>query len=336
MITYHRATPEDVRRALDLVESVWIKFNLKDNEPGALETMRSDITQNKDIAEKYASGRATMFVATDEDNIVGVIGADNRGYIRLLFIDGAFHRKSIATELMNRMICELKRCGFNTIKLNSSRFGLPFYKKYGFLETGIEQDQNGFLITPLEYTPNEIWDVLDEHGNRTGRYAERGRKMAHGDYHLVVHVWKHNIKGEWLIDRRTPRYGNGDLDGKWETTGGSAVSGDDSLSAALRETKEELGIELDPGKGTLFKRSSRLGDNGHTWFEDVWIFEYDKPIESVAFDGSEVCDAMWATAVKIREMMASGEFLSEYFYPYFNEMVESNQFVDEIKEISNE
>lgn len=30
----------------------------------------------------------------------------------------------------------------------------------------------------------------------------------------------------------------------WETTGGSAVAGDDSLTAALRETKEELGIDL--------------------------------------------------------------------------------------------
>ena len=39
---------------------------------------------------------------------------------------------------------------------------------------------------------------------------------------------------------------------KWETTGGSALAGDDSLTAALRETKEELGIDLDPQKGVLF------------------------------------------------------------------------------------
>jgi hypothetical protein len=30
---------------------------------------------------------------------------------------------------------------------------------------------------------------------------------------------------------------------------------------------------------------------------------------------------MWATADKIREMMTSGEFLSEWFYPYFDEMM---------------
>ena len=36
----------------------------------------------------------------------------------------------------------------------------------------------------MTYKPNGIWDVLDEHGNKTGRYTERGRKMATGDYHL--------------------------------------------------------------------------------------------------------------------------------------------------------
>ncbi|HOJ12546.1 MAG TPA: hypothetical protein PK733_18430 [Clostridiales bacterium] len=45
-------------------------------------------------------------------------------------------------------------------------------------------------------------------------------------------------------------------------------------------------------------------------------------IEDVRFQEGETCDAMWASTDKIREMMASGEFLSEWFYPYFEEMVE--------------
>ena len=165
----------------------------------------------------------------------------------------------------------------------------------------------------------ELWDVYDENRNKTGRLHERGKPMTTGDYHIIVHVWKRNIKGEWLIDKRTPRYGNNDLDNKWETTGGCAVAGDDSLTAALRETREELGIELNPQSGVLFSSTARKWEDGHTAFVDVWAFEYDESIESVAFDGSEVCDAMWASADKIREMMASGELLD---YPYFDEMVE--------------
>jgi 8-oxo-dGTP pyrophosphatase MutT (NUDIX family) len=165
----------------------------------------------------------------------------------------------------------------------------------------------------------EVWDVLDADGNKTGRYHERGKPMASGDYHLVVHVWKHNGKGEWLINRRALNRGTS-IDGYWETTGGAALVGDDSLTAALREAKEELGLMLDPKKGTLFHRIPRHGDDGRTWFQDAWVFEHDCPIEDVQYQKSETCDAMWASADKIREMIASGDFLSDWFYPYLEAM----------------
>ena len=167
----------------------------------------------------------------------------------------------------------------------------------------------------------EVWDVYDENRVKTGRLHQRGKTLAKGDYHIIVHVWKRNAKGEWLIDKRTPRYGNDSIDGKWETTGGCAVAGEDSLTAALREAKEELGIDLNPHKGELFSSTATKWDDGHTAFVDVWVFEYDEPIEEIAFDGREVSEVLWASTNKIREMAASGEFLYSEWYPYFEEMV---------------
>ena len=323
MITYRKATADDVRPALDLALQVFIEFEADDYEPEALTRFKADVVNNQEVIRLWTSGERLMFVALDGNKIVGVIGEKwNNGHINIVFADGKYHRRGIATELMNRMVCELKLRGFNKITLFSSPYGLPFYKNYGFIETGVEQKSDGFIFTPVAYEPKEIWDVLDKDGNKTGRYHERGRKVASGDYHLVVHVWKHNGKGEWLIDKRAPRYGRSDLDGKWETTGGCAIAGDDSLTAALREAKEELGLDLEPAKGTLFSRTARRGDNGHTWFEDVWVFEYNEPLESIAFDGSEVSEVMWSTTDKIREMMMAGEFLSKEIYPYFDELME--------------
>ncbi|MBR2256157.1 MAG: GNAT family N-acetyltransferase, partial [Blautia sp.] len=36
------------------------------------------------------------------------------------------------------------------ITLNSSPYGLPFYKALGFKETGSEQTVNGICFTPME------------------------------------------------------------------------------------------------------------------------------------------------------------------------------------------
>jgi len=264
-----------------------------------------------------------MLIALDGEKIIGAIGADyNENSIKPpLCVDREYHRQGIAIEILSRVVCELKMRGSDIIEINSSLYALPFYENFGFVQTGSERLYNGFLSIPMEYRPNEIWDVLDANGNKTGRLHERGRPMASDDYHLVVHVWKHNGKGEWLIDRRALNRGTS-IDGKWETTGGAALAGDDSLTAALREAKEELGLDLDPNKGEMIHRMARRGDNGWTWIQDAWVFEHDCKLSDVRLNEEETCDVMWVTADKIREMMAAGEFVSEWFYPYLNEMFE--------------
>jgi 8-oxo-dGTP pyrophosphatase MutT (NUDIX family)/GNAT superfamily N-acetyltransferase len=312
---------DEIQTALDLALRVFNEFEAADYEPEALIRFNADIVNNREAVRRWASGERLMFVALDGNKIVGVIGEKwGNGHINIVFVDGKYHRRGIATELTDRMVCELKLQGFDKLTLFSSPYGLPFYKHYGFAETGAMQKSDGFIIIPMAYEPNEIWDILDENGDRTGRLHERGRKMNIGDYNLVVHVWKHNGRGEWLIDRRAPHRGS-DIDGKWETTGGALLAGEDSLTAALREAKEELGLDLDPAKGTLFHRGVRQGDDGRKWFQDAWVFEHDCPLESVKFNEDETCGAMWATPDKIREMMASGEFIDRKFYSYFDELV---------------
>jgi len=173
----------------------------------------------------------------------------------------------------------------------------------------------------------ELWDILDAEGNPTGRLHPRGTPLPSGDYMLVVHVWKHNGRGQWLIDQRAPR-GHSALDHMWETTGGCAIAGDTSLQAALRETHEELGIALDPKKGQFFRRVryDMTGENkDRCFFVDVWVFEHDCDITDLTLQESEVSEARWATADEIRAMQAAGTFLNTGrqgdFYPYFDDMV---------------
>lgn len=93
----------------------------------------------------------------------------------------------------------------------------------------------------------EIWDIYDENRNLTGKTIKRAEyinKIKENEYHLVVHIWIKNDNNEWLISKRTP---NKHFPLLWECTGGSALAGEESLTAALREVKEELGIKARAG-----------------------------------------------------------------------------------------
>lgn len=164
----------------------------------------------------------------------------------------------------------------------------------------------------------ELWDVYDKYRQKTGRTHERGNPLNEGDYHLVVHVWIVNDKGEFLIQKRQP-WKNG-WPNMWDgSAAGSAILGDSSEAAAIRETKEELGIDLDISKGEILftiKSSSS--------FEDIWLVRQNVDISDLKLQYEEVADAKWATLEEIKLMMQSGEFISLDYYDDLFEMINSN------------
>jgi isopentenyldiphosphate isomerase len=90
----------------------------------------------------------------------------------------------------------------------------------------------------------EKWDVYDENGINTGKVTVRGQdSLRAGEFHLVVHIWILSSAGNILIQRRSDTKKL--MPGEWAATGGAAISGEDSFTAASRELFEELGIESD-------------------------------------------------------------------------------------------
>ena len=163
----------------------------------------------------------------------------------------------------------------------------------------------------LQSSADELWDVYDENRNLTGRLHRRGDPMKNGDYHLVVHVWMMNSKGQFLLTKRSPYKGFPNM---WESTGGSALAGDDSLTAALREVREETGLTLDPQRGECVLRY-RI-DN---YFRDVWLFRQDFDLKDVVLQPGETVDKMYADKAAILDMVEKGAFVP---YGYLQELFE--------------
>ena len=157
----------------------------------------------------------------------------------------------------------------------------------------------------LQSSKDELWDVFDENRNLAGRTHRRGDPMAPGDYHLVVYAWLVNSKGEFLITRRAPNKG---FPGVWESTGGSAVSGDDSIKAVVREVKEETGLDVIPERGEVIKSFV-----DYSAICDVWLFRQDFDIRDVMLQENETIDAKYASEDEIRRMIARGEFFEQNF-----------------------
>ena len=88
-------------------------------------------------------------------------------------------------------------------------------------------------------------DLLDKDRNPLGITHPRGRQypMPPHTYHTVVSVFTVDAGDRLLLTLRAPTKGM--YPGYWEFTGGSGVSGEDSLTSAWRELSEETGISVD-------------------------------------------------------------------------------------------
>ncbi len=90
----------------------------------------------------------------------------------------------------------------------------------------------------------ELWDAYNEKCEIIdGMTLVRGEPIPEGIFHLVSDVIVRHTDGDYLLMLRDERKHFG---GMWEATaGGSAVQGEDALSCACRELREETGIEAD-------------------------------------------------------------------------------------------
>ena len=160
----------------------------------------------------------------------------------------------------------------------------------------------------------EVWDLYNERRERTGRSHIRGDVIPDGYYHLVVHVWIRNRRGEYLISQRSADRSTFPL--KWECVGGSVLKGENSISGALRETREEVGLSLSPEDGTLVSSTVRRIVNGVRFSDilDVWLFSYDGPIALENATTNEVAQVRWMTKAQIRSLYDCGELVHTLGY----------------------
>lgn len=145
----------------------------------------------------------------------------------------------------------------------------------------------------------EYFDLYSSSREPLGRRVLRGDPIPHGEYHIVVQVMTINHSGEILLTQRVPQKTSG---GKWECSGGCAISGETSRGAAVRELFEETGIRA--SESDLFLEWSLITDS---MLRDFYILVKDAPLSSLHLQSVEVCAAKWVTFERLCEMAQQGQ-----------------------------
>lgn len=160
----------------------------------------------------------------------------------------------------------------------------------------------------------ELWDLYTEDRQLTGNTHIRGEELPDGTYHLVVHIWIRNQKGEYLISQRSANRPTFPL--MWECVGGSVVKGETSLQGAIREAKEEVGIDLSDDDGKLVFSKTRKTIDGKKFNDilDVWLFEYNGEVNLSEATTDEVAQIKWMTCQEIQSLYESQQLVQTLGY----------------------
>lgn len=149
----------------------------------------------------------------------------------------------------------------------------------------------------------EYFDVLNEEGNYTGKVESREKCHKEGLWHKAVVVFIINSKEQVLLQRRSA---NKKLwPNIWDVTaGGHVLVGEFGFQTIIRETKEELGIELDKSE-MIFLGSSRSsnvkGDIINNHFNEYYIANKDIDETKLKLQEEEVSEVKWIDKNEIIE-----------------------------------
>lgn len=99
----------------------------------------------------FIDGKYRTLAAFHNGFMVGIVGVRNETHISLLFVDSDYHKKGIATKLLDEMFKIIKKeYQKNEITVNSSPYATGFYHKIGFVDTDSERLTDGIRYTPMK------------------------------------------------------------------------------------------------------------------------------------------------------------------------------------------
>ncbi len=157
---------------------------------------------------------------------------------------------------------------------------------------------------------SELLDIVDEDGEPTGETVDREVAHRDGIRHRTSHVWLVRVGSDGrmqvLVQKRAA-----DKDafpGCWDiSSAGHIPAGDDWKTSALRELKEELGVEAQPDD-LVWLGNHKVEHDGvfhgrpfhNRQVSAIFALVLDRPESAFAVQASEIDEVRWMNIGALR------------------------------------
>ena len=159
----------------------------------------------------------------------------------------------------------------------------------------------------------ELIDILNEKGEKTGKVATRKEVHEKGLWHNVIVVAILDNKGHLLMQQRAETVETNK--GKWDvSTAGHVSAGQTSKQAALREVSEEVGLELEE-EDLKYILTYKITKNQPNYIDNQFIDCYivkksnDIDINKIKVQQSEVKQVKMCTLKEVKEKILNSEVI---------------------------
>ena len=147
----------------------------------------------------------------------------------------------------------------------------------------------------------EYLDIVDENDVPIGIIKEKHQAHDDGDYHRTAHVWLINEKLELLLQRRSPRKAS--FPNYWDiSAAGHIRSGETVIQGAIRELKEELGVDSQE-RDYHYLTSIRFESPHNNEFGYVYLLQTRLKENEFVFRDHEVAEVKYVHYTVLEQMV---------------------------------
>ena len=164
----------------------------------------------------------------------------------------------------------------------------------------------------------EYIDIFDENNNPTGKVKEKQQAHEDGNFHRTAHVWIINDKNELLLQKRSASKKT--HPNCWDISGaGHIKAGESVVDGAIRELKEELGVEVEEKDLQYIATIKSTKNPKNMEFQYVYLLNCNKEIEEYIFEDNEVSEVKYIFYKDLEKMVEEkieGLLIHEEEYKY--------------------